>query len=131
MRPTAWTKLLEVAKEHSSLNSLNLSHNRLMEKQNERLTQKEIDSGVEYAALSKSNQNFADNLCELLEFNRNMIHLNLDFTGITENVMKMLIRNLHHTLGMRCLHLCGNIKISEKLREWLKLEVNGKLQPEP
>ena len=64
-----WPKLIEVVKEHNALRSLNLSHNKLLENQNHKLTEKEIEKGLQFAPWSKYNQKFMDQFLEMLEMN--------------------------------------------------------------
>ena len=55
MHPVFWVKLIESLIGHPSLRLLNLSHNRLLEDQSQKLKPKEIEKGLKYTALSPSN----------------------------------------------------------------------------
>ena len=62
---------------------------------------------------------------EVLEYNLNLISLNLDFTGLFKSFLYELISNLHLSETLRCIHLSGNIEISEAYKESIMKTLGG------
>lgn len=94
VQPSQWLDLLESVKNHVSLRKLNLSHNRLTEKQPLMLTEDQKKKGLTQVPLLEANVKLAELLVELLTNNQNLIHLNFDFTGLFRLHVEALISTL-------------------------------------
>lgn len=111
IRENSWDKLLDTIKDHSSLRMLNLSHNHLLEPQSHKPSEKDKSRGLTTAPLIKKNAKIVQLFVDMLEWNFNLINLNLEHCGLFESALIILISNLHLSDKIQCVHLSGNIEI--------------------
>ncbi len=65
----------------------------------------------------------------MLEMNQNLVHLNLQYTGLFKTALKFLVSNMHLSENLKCFHLCGNIDIDDEIFDWVKQTVMAKTSP--
>lgn len=63
----------------------------------------------------------------MLEMNQNLNHLNFNHTNMFESALKAILERLHKSINLRCFHLCGNLDIDDKLKEWIRREIEGRV----
>ena len=125
-----WSSFLERIKDHSSLRKLNLSHNRLMEKQSFAPSDKDRAKGLDEAPFTKLNAHIMAQLIDMLEMNRNLIHLNLEYTGLPKKAVTSLVSNFRLSDTLLCVHLSGNIDTNEEFLAWVRQEIQTLPKPE-
>ena len=54
-----------------------------------------------------------------------MIHLNLDFTYMAENLVRIFVPNLKYSINLRCIHLTGNFDITDDFKEWAAKKIQA------
>ena len=59
------------------------------------------------------------------------MHLNLERTGLIEPALKFLTALLRKSQALRCLHLCGNEGLSERLISWIRVRIHARKEREP
>lgn len=60
-----------------------------------------------------------ENLCQFVQKNKNLIHVDLSNTGLSEKQMWFFGRALRRSKSIRCLHLSGNPGITRRLKDYL------------
>ena len=89
----------------------------------QKLTPNEIANGLTDVPFSKVNKNILKQFTEILEMSQNLVHLNLQYTGLFKTAVKFLVSNLHLSESLKCVHLCGNVDIDEEMTDWVKQTV--------
>ena len=119
-------KLLREIRENSSLESLSLGYNQILEEQPTVLTDDQIESGQTEVELSEFNMEVISCFKNFIKYNTYLIHIDLTMTGLIEPALKFLTALLRKSQALRCLHLCGNIGISPKLIHWIYRRIHAK-----
>jgi hypothetical protein len=122
--------MLETLKKNKTLKYLNLSHNNLVPQgQTDPRNYGNIGTllapideegniplnpnTVSPSHLSPINQQAVENLSKFIRRNRQLIHLNLESTGLTYEMIKFLLRAVNRSKSLQAIHLCGNPGINE------------------
>jgi len=70
-------------------------------------------------------------LKDFIKYNTNLISLNLENTGLIEPAIMFIVALLTKSQALRCLHLCFNEGISDRVVEWVRTRIKAKEHIEP
>ena len=90
LRPAVFAQLLEVIKENRFLQSVNISHNKILEDQSTTLTEAQIEEGLEEAPLSPRNRELLMCLTQFIKYNTFLVHLDLRNIGLIVPAIKFI-----------------------------------------
>ena len=76
--------------------------------------------------LSDFNKEVVECFKDFIKYNVNLVHLNLEKTGLSEPAIKYIAALLRKSQALRCIHLCGNEGLSPELIEWVRERVHAK-----
>ena len=82
--------MLEVIKENRFLQSVNISHNKILEDQSSTLTEAQIEEGLEEAPLSPRNRELLMCLAQFIKYNTFLVHLDLRNIGLIVSAIKFI-----------------------------------------
>jgi len=131
VRPALMLRLLKEISQNSTLVSLSLAYNRLLEEQATTLTEEQEAAGVTEVELSAFNKEVVACFHDFVKYDVYLVHLDLTMTGLIEPAVKNIASLLTRSQSLRCLHLCGNKGVSEETVEWIKRRVHGAYHEEP
>ena len=75
--------------------------------------------------LSPFNQEVVECFRNFIKYNLHLVHVNLERTGLVEPAIRFLASLLRKSQALRCLHLCGNPGISERLVNWIRARIHA------
>ena len=55
------------------------------------------------------------------------MHLNLEQCGLIGPAIKYISSLLRKSQALRCLHMCGNVGVTEEITAWVKIRVHARL----
>ena len=117
--------------ENTGLRNLVIGYNKLLEDQSWKLTAKHIEEGLTEAPLSEKNQLFMDSLKNFIKYNPYLVHLDLQTTGLSAPIIRLIGHMITRATGLQCIHLCGNEGITDDMIEWLRKRIHAKEDVEP
>ena len=106
--PISWRRFMAAISENRTLSILNMSHNKILEKQTSLKDE-----------LSAHNAETLSYFKSFIKYNCYLTTVNLENTGLIKPAITFICNLLPRAQGLRCLHLCANEGITDDTIEWV------------
>ena len=63
---------------------------------------------------------------DFIKYNTKLTHLNIERCGLIAPAIIFITGLLRKSQALRCLHLCGNMGLSQELVEWMRHRIHAK-----
>ena len=67
-----------------------------------------------------------EGLKNFVKYNPQLVHLDLQMTGLTAQIIRYIGHYLTRATSLQCIHLCGNEGITDEMIEWLRNRIKAK-----
>ena len=72
-----------------------------------------------------------EGLKNFFKYNAYLVHFDLQSTGMSAQIIRVIGQCLTRATGLQAIHLCGNEGITDEMIEWLRVRIHAKDHSDP